>query len=234
MKTPRITPLSTVLLLSYLLGVLSMPAYADNLNCGTLKISGNGPFDYRNERDELSKVEGAHFTEVVEALIRGTTNNSPGGDIGFTLAVFPNNHRALIAMMKLGEREKTDKPSGSRYSVECWFDRALRFRPDDSVVRMIYSGYLDSKGRLSDANSQLDAARAYAKDSAITHYNIGLHYLKLNNPEQALLQAHQAIALGWTQNNLRAQLLKIGKWREPLAQANKAPETQGTEAVPHQ
>lgn len=228
----KITPLSISCSIVCLFATLQLPSYADSLKCGTLKISGNGPFDYRNEREELSKVEGAHFTEVVEALIRGTTNNSPGGDIGFTLAVFPNNHRALIAMMKLGEREKTDKPSGSRYSVECWFDRALRFRPDDSVVRMIYSSYLDSKGRPSDANNQLDAARVYAKDSAITHYNIGMYYLKLNNPEQALVQAHKAMALGWPQRHLQDQLLKIGKWREPAAQPKFNPETQDPASAP--
>lgn len=190
-------------------------SHADNLTCGSLTLSGSGPFDYRNEREELSKVEGAHFTEVVEALVRGTTNATPGGDIGFTLAVFPNNHRALIAMMKLGEREKTLKPIGSRYTVECWFDRALRFRPDDGVVRMIYSSYLDSKGRQPEANNQLKIATTYARDSAITHYNIGLHYLKLKNYEMALHQAHKAIALGWPQSGLREYLLKVGKWREP-------------------
>jgi tetratricopeptide (TPR) repeat protein len=197
--------------------LLTIYAQAENLACGSLKITGGGPFDYRNEREELSKVEGAHFTDVVEALVRGTTNKTPGGDIGFTLAVFPNNHRALIAMMKLGEREKTLTPGGSRYSIECWFDRAIRFRPDDSVVRMIYSSYLDSKGRQSEAVSQLSTAATYAQDSALTHYNIGLHFFKLKNYDKALVQAHKAMSLGWPQNNLQAQLLKVGKWAEPAA-----------------
>jgi tetratricopeptide (TPR) repeat protein len=97
---------------------------------------------------------------------------------------------------------------------------------------MIYSSYLDSKGRPNEANSQLDAARVYAKDSAITHYNIGMYYLKLNNPEQALVQAHKAIALGWPQRHLQDQLLKIGKWREPAAQPKFSPETQEPASPP--
>jgi tetratricopeptide (TPR) repeat protein len=97
---------------------------------------------------------------------------------------------------------------------------------------MIYSSYLASKGRPSEANSQLDAARTYAKDSAITHYNIGMYYLKLNNPEQALVQAHKAIALGWKQRHLQDQLLKIGKWREPATQQKFSPETQDPVSTP--
>jgi len=221
MKISLQTILKHLIIIFSLFGIINTAALADSLACGSLKISGGGPYDYRNEREELSKVEGAHFTDVVEALIRGTTSNSPGADIGFTLAVFPNNHRALIAMMKLGEREKTSKPSGSRYTVECWFDRATQFRPDDSVVRMIYSAYLDSKGRQPEANKQLNAASSYAKDSAITHYNIGLHYLKIKNFDMALKQAHQAMALGWPQTSLREQLIQMGKWTEPSVENNE-------------
>ena len=216
----RQNPIRFIIIFS-IFGMINTAVHADSLACGSLKIAGGGPYDYRNEREELSKVEGAHFTDIVEALIRGTTSNSPGGDIGFTLAVFPNNHRALIAMMKLGEREKTSKPSGSRYTVECWFDRATQFRPDDSVVRMIYSSYLDSKGRQQEANKQLHIATSYARDSAITHYNIGLHYLKIKNFEMALKQAHQASALGWPQTSLREQLIQMGKWTEPSVENNK-------------
>lgn len=206
--------LACVLFIS-LLAVLSNNSYAQPSACGSLKISGGGPYDYRNEREELSKVEGAHFTDVVEALIKGTTNILPGGDIAFTLAVYPNNHRALIAMMKLGEKENNLKPTGSRYTVDCWFDRAIRFRPDDSVVRMIYSGYLDMKGKRLEAVEQLDTATAYAKDSGITHYNIGLHYLKIDNYGKALIQAHKAMALGWPNTVLKEKLQILGKWKEP-------------------
>lgn len=207
---------SAILFIFVNIAFIQLTAHAENSECGSLKITGGGPYDYRNQRDELSKVEGAHFTDVVEALIRGTSNIAPGGDIAFTLAVYPNSHRALLAMMRLGEREKTLKPAGSRYTVECWFDRAIRFRPDDSVVRMIYSNYLNGKGRREEANNQLNIASTYAKDSAITDYNIGLHYLKIENYDMALQQAHKAINLGWTQSNLKDLLKNLGKWSEPL------------------
>ena len=193
-------------------------AFAQNVagNCGPLRPDGQyGPYDYRTDRDKLPIVTGAHFTAEVEALIRGTTSHRPGGDIDYTLRAIPNNHRALLAMMRLGEKEKTSQPSGSRYSVQCWFERAVLFRPDDAIVRMIYSTYLNSKGRVPDANRQLVIATSYAKDNAFTNYNIGLHYFDLKNYDKALANAHQAMALGFVQTELKEQLRSVGKWTEP-------------------
>ena len=203
-----------LILIAFGLGMACAQAQSGNPACGSLK-NGGGPFDYRTERSELATVEDAHFPQVVEALVRGNTSRTPGADIDFTLRAFPNNHRALIAMMRLGEKEKTLQPSGSRYSIECWFERAVLFRPDDGVVRMIYSSYLNSKGRVPEAAHQLDAATIYAKESAITHYNLGLHYFKLKDYKQALSQAHRAMTLGWTQTELRDQLQKVDQWTDP-------------------
>ncbi|HNW00918.1 MAG TPA: ABC transporter permease [Burkholderiaceae bacterium] len=192
----------------------SVYAQSRDSACGSL-TNAYGPYDYRTDHDKLPIVLGAHFTAEVEALIRGRTSTRPGGDIDYTLRAIPNNHRALIAMMRLAEKEKTPRPSGASYSIECYFDRALLFRPDDVVVRMIYSTYLNSKARIQEANTQLELATAYAKDNAFTHYNIGLHYFDLKNYEKALIQAHQAISLGFSQTALRDQLQSVGKWTEP-------------------
>ena len=118
-------------------------------------------------------------------------------------------------MMKLGEKEKTSKPYGSNYTVACWFTRAIAFRPDDAIVRMIYSGFLNSKGNINDANNQLELATASANDNGFTHYNIGLHYFDLKNYDKALVQAHKAIGLGFNHADLRNQLTAAGKWKEP-------------------
>lgn len=184
--------------------------------CGTLFSQGQyGPWDYRTDRDKLPIVLGAHFTPEVEALIRGRTSALPGTDIDYTLRAIPNNHRALMAMMRLGEKEKTPQPTGSRYSIQCWFERAVTFRPDDAVVRMIYSTYLNKQGRAQEANAQLEMATVQAKDNGFTHYNIGLHYFDMKNFDKALAQAHKALALGFTQTALRDELQKVGKWSEP-------------------
>lgn len=204
------------------------------LGCGPLSTPGQyGPFDYRTDRDKLPIVLGAHFTPEVESLIRGHTSSAPGGDIDYTLRAIPNNHRALIAMMRLGEKEKTPKPNGSRYTVECWFERAIQFRPDDSIVRMIYSTYLNKQGQTKTALDQLQVATTHAKDSGITHYNIGLHYFDLKAYDRALVQAHQAMALDFPGTQLRDQLQSIGKWVEPTVE-QATPANQATTSPPTQ
>lgn len=195
-------------------------------NCGPISSPGQfGPYDYRTERgDAFQLVVGAHFTPEVEALIRGKSTPTPGPDIDYTLRAFPNHHRALLSMIRLGELQKTPKPSGSRYNIECWLERAIRFRPDDSIVRMIYSTYLNKNDRVPEATKQLEIATTYAKDNAFTHYNIGLHYFDLKNYDKALIQAHKAMALDFTQTALRDKLQSVGKWTEPAdAQATPVP-----------
>ena len=218
------------LLIGWLVAISdATPAWAQSGNtaCGSI-ANATGPFDYRTDRDKLPIVLGAHFTPEVEALLRGTTNTRPGGDIDYTLRAIPNNHRALLAMVRLGEKEKTPQPSGSRYSIQCWFERAVLFRPDDGIVRMIYSTYLNSNGRAPEATRQLEIATSYAQDNAFTHYNIGLHYFDMKNYDRALLQAHKAIELGFPQPVLRDKLQSVGKWTEPA----NAPSTSATDIAP--
>jgi hypothetical protein len=195
-----------------------MPALAQTNEsaCGPLRAHGQyGPYDYRTDKDKLEVVENFHFTAVVAALIRGSTNTHPGSDIDYTLRAFPNHHRALLAVMQYGEKMKSSRPPETNYSVECYFDRAIRFRPDDAIVRMIYSTYLNKNGRQAEANGQLEIATTLAKDNPFTHFNIGLHYFDTKNYEKALVEAHRAIALGWTRTELRDLLVGVGKWSDP-------------------
>jgi tetratricopeptide (TPR) repeat protein len=185
--------------------------------CGALE-NGYGPYDARTDHAKLPIVMAYHFTPAIENLIEGVTANPVGADIDYTLRAVPNYHRALIAMVRLGEREKKDKPRFVRHTVECWLQRAIAFRADDAIVRMIYSTYLNSKKRVDAANAQLEAATAYAKDNGFTHYNIGLHYIDLKNYDKALVQAHKAMSLGFTQTELKNQLVSLGKWSEPAEQ----------------
>ncbi|MCK6433834.1 MAG: hypothetical protein HUU30_13635 [Burkholderiaceae bacterium] len=183
--------------------------------CGNLANSF-GPHDYRTERGQpLYLVESAHFTPQVEALIRGATARRPGSDIDYTLRAFPNHHRALLAMVKLAEAAKTPVPPEMRYSVDCWFDRAIRFRADDYTVRMIYAGYLGRQGRADAAKQHLELVAERAGDNGFTHYNVGLVYFELRDHERALRQAHRAMALGFTRPDLRERLTAAGRWSEP-------------------
>src|ERR1700682_2471287 len=105
-------------------------------DCGSLN-NHYGPFDYRSGRDR-SIVEKFHFTPKVENLVGGNTSMTPGGDLNYTLRVFPNHHRALMSLIRFAEEEKKDPPSEMEFSVACWFDRAERFQPDDAVVKGLH------------------------------------------------------------------------------------------------
>lgn len=191
--------------------------------CGPLE-NQYGPFDYRAHKKgdyKLDIVEQYHFTSNVESLVTGKSTVNVGGDLDYTLRVFPNHHRALLAMVRLGEKLKSPQPPGVGYSVECYFERALRFRPDDSTARMLYARFLAKNGRQSDAVKQLEITTTTAAENPFTHYNIGLIYFDIKNYDQALTQAHKAYGLGFEQPALRDQLKSAGKWKEPGVQPQK-------------
>lgn len=185
------------------------------LACGSLQ-NHYGPYDFRTDKQKLPIVDSAHFTPAVEALVRGSTSSSgPGGDLNYTLTAFPNHHRALMSVMNYGEKVKPLKPKDLPMSVECYFERALRFRPDDTVARMIYATFLAKNKRDSEAGKQLETVSTAAGDNAFTAYNIGLIYFDMKDYDRALAQAHKAYGLGFSAPNLRDQLKSVGKWRDP-------------------
>ena len=217
-----------------ILGFALLPAFFSNSQaqevpggCGFLSAQGRfGPYDYRadryvqestyrSHRALLGIVENAHFTPEVEGLFRGKTGAAPIGDMAYTLHAFPNHHRALIAMVRLGEKEQTDKPAGSPYSLDCWFQRAITWRQDDLIVRMIYANHLSRKQKNEEAERQLVFVASQAADNAFTYHNIGLIYFDMKNYDKALSFAHKAYDLGLGAPTLRDLLKSAGKWTEP-------------------
>lgn len=211
------------------------PALAQNI-CGELQ-NAYGPYDYQTERGQpLRLVEGAHFGPSVEALLHGKrgAHTPVGPEINYTLRAFPNHHRALLATQRLAERTKRDPPPGMLYTVECWFDRATRFRPNDVVVRMLYAQYLNSKSRREQALAQLEQVQRLAGDNPFTHYNLGLVFLEMKEFDRALVQAHRAIDLGFERDDLKAKLVAAGKWSDtpPAAAPAAAAEASPPAAAP--
>ncbi len=158
-----------------------------------------------------------HFTPGVESLTKPATTmaNEMAGDVGYTLRAFPNHHRALLTMMRLGEKYKTDTPPAAGLSVECYFLRGVRFAPNDTVVRGLYARYLAKNNRADDAVRQLEAAATHANDNALTYYNIGLIYYELGRYDRALQAAHKARELGLQRQELADLLKRVNKWQEP-------------------
>jgi tetratricopeptide (TPR) repeat protein len=189
-------------------------------SCGQL-ANGYGPFDYRTQRDRLAIVEQYHFKPYHEALMRlaGTGKSALGGDLDYTLRASPNHHRALIAMMRYAEREKAQRVSGAGYTIDCYFDRAVRFAPDDAIVRMIFAGFLGRQNSAAMAEKQVEVAAQLAGENPFTLYNVGIVYFELQLYDKALEFDHRAKALGWPRKDLEGLLREAGKWADPPAAA---------------
>lgn len=194
-------------------GFAAFSARAQAVNvCGEL-TAGFGPFDYRVETKRLELVERFHFGSAQENLTKRPLTGL-ASNLSYTLNSFPNHHRALMAMMKLGFREKTAHVRGATYSVECYMIRAERWRPDDPMVKTIHGLFLLQSGRTNEAVAKLEQARTLDSQNGNVNYNLGLAYLQIKDYDKALESAHRAYAQGFPLPGLRDKLQRAGKWRE--------------------
>lgn len=191
-------------------------------SCGNL-ANHYGPFDYRVNRGyTLSVVEDAHFTPLIENLIRGKTS-SIGADLAYTLRTFPNHHRALIAAERWADRAGTQRPVDMQYTIECYYLRALTFKPDDTVVRLLFARYLHKLSRTADGIAQLQIVLNQQGVSALSIYNTGLVALELKDFETAATAAVRAKNMGIENRHLLDQLSALGKVPSPSDIASSPP-----------
>ena len=137
-----------------------------------------------------------------------------GGDLAYTLNAIPNHPRALRTTIEYFKRNPMEARLETGMSIDCWMDRAIAYRPDDPLVRILYADELLKNGKRNDAVSQLQAAEQNANDSATIHYNLGLLYLDLKDYDRSVEHARKAYALGAPLAGLKNKLAQAGKWRE--------------------
>jgi hypothetical protein len=228
---PRKSRLAIAELVGSTLGMVlvlaSMGAWAQagTTGCGNPFVNHFGPFDYRTASPQTRKlVEDFHFTLGVETLTKPATTmfSRMAQDIAYTLHVFPNHPRALISMEKAAQRFRRDPPPGTEISVECWFDRALRFRPDDTVARSLYARFLMRRQQPDRARMQIEEAARRTGDNPFSVYNVGLVAFEIGHLELALQQAHKAKAMGFPRLELQAALEKAGRWVTPAGSVSPA------------
>lgn len=207
--------------------------------CGSLR-SSYGPFDYRVSlrSEQLHVVETYHFDSNVESLRKGLSG-TVGGDLSYTLRAFPNHHRALMSMIRLGNNLKVTKAPGASFSVSCFLTRAEVFQPEDAMVKVIYGIYFLKQGQRNLALEKLNAANALEVRDANTAYNLGLAFFEAGDYAKSLTNAHEAYRLGFPLPGLRDKLKRAGKWKEPAPipvvseqQAAPAAETPAPAALP--
>lgn len=178
------------------------------------KGQGVGPFDYNNashrSNTNYSQILASHFPPKVEQLKSGN-RGSLYGDLDYTLRGIPNNPRALYALSRYQLKRK---PANEETPVECYFQRAIIFKPDDINVYILYANYLKKMGHSDLAIKQYKSALSYKPDHGGLHNGIGLLYLETKNYEQALQHAHEAYKNGYKRKTLKNKLKAAKKWSE--------------------
>ena len=105
-------------------------------------------------------------------------------------------------------------PKGLHFTIACWFDRAIAYRPDDPSVRIVYASELIKSGRNSAALEQVKIAEGLAKENPVLHYNVGLLYFDLQEYDKSMANAKFAYEAGFNFPGLKEKLVKAGKWKE--------------------
>ncbi len=194
-----------------LLAGLSLDAHAQL--CGGPLENNNfqRPVDYRDRLKEganLNLVERLHFTDKVEALVAGESAPLPM-DIDYTLRQIPNHYRALSAMARW-DLQHPRRADAKYYTIDCYFERAFAFHPDDPNPYFIYAVYLHRKKDYDGALREYKQAEGLGLDSSELYYNLGLLYLDKNDLKQAKAYADKAYQEGYPLPGLKSRLERAG------------------------
>lgn len=220
------------LLSALLLGVtLSFPAFSlpSALECGELKNFGDiGPWDYADPANSVStgadpmgrikRVENVHFTPEMQLLdLKRWSVERLTAEFHYTLRMLPNHPRALLALSRLEKMAGGKLPQQGatqftpKISAECFFERAIRFRPNDKAVKMVYGIHLQQRGKLHEALAEYQAAESLGEESANFYYNFGLLHADMKNWDKAYEYALKAQTLGLMLPELKKKLEQAGR-----------------------
>lgn len=196
--------------------LMSLSSWAQmDLSCGSLN-NAYGPFDYTNPTDYQTKlkiVEDNHFDRGVENL-RGHARkpHQLTGDIDYTLRAFPNHHKALYTVIKYDTSKNPKHRQALPRTAECYFQRAMTFRPRDGNVHLLYGLYKTRTNNYEDAKIHFIEAERLLPNSAEVQYNIGLVLAKNKEYDEAYSHAVKAYQMGYPLPGLRNILRRAGKW----------------------
>ncbi|TAK65184.1 tetratricopeptide repeat protein [Methylobacter sp.] len=192
----------------------------------TGKPQGFGPYDYTNPSHKngkiggggdtaLSIVERAHFPPDTENLTKSVFGSFLG-DFDYTLRAWPNHHRALLSLVRfqLEVNKKIRKPEKPFSSVECYFQRAINFSPNDSATYSLYAYYLTKIGQFQQAQQQYERALKIASNSSKVEYAYALLLIELKQYDHALEHAKRAYQLGSPPLGLKKKLSSLGIWKD--------------------
>jgi tetratricopeptide (TPR) repeat protein len=203
--------------------------YNDIQPCEPLNPDGQY-HDINAAQDQVLRgtVERNHFTKPVATLQHGQTAPLPR-DIAFVLRYFPNHYLALNAMGRWQLMNKLDPGDAESpvWTADCYFKRAIDFRPGDYKLHMLYGIYLHAAKRSEEAWQEYALAEQNGADTAEFYYNRGLLAVDMGKLEQAQADADRAYSMGAPLPGLRTKLARAQKeaaqGKKPLSSATDPP-----------
>jgi len=215
------------LLLAFALFSFCSYSIAASNPCGSLANHDNfGPLDFNDPKDHQSTpvypqgkiqiVVGNHFTKNVEMLRgAGKGGGTVQGEIDYTLRRIPNHPRALWALsrwVRKGGKLGMVGVGGWVRSIDCYFERAFRWRPRDPAPHMIWAMHLHLTNKMKKAEKEYKIAEKLDPKNTELKYNMGLFYFDLKDYGRAYQYAQMAYDGGYPLPGLRNKLKGINKW----------------------
>lgn len=184
-----------------------------------------GPYDYTNPEHRKLKlpiVEEYHYTRETEHLLPETSGAYQGkvriGGMQYTLAAFPNHHKALRGIAQYQLLFEDDIKRGIKdaptTAVECYFERAIKFSPKDATTHIIYATYLKKIKHTELADKHYQKGISLAPDIMEFRYNYGLFLADQKKYSEALIQAKEVYEKKYPKQHLKEKLIKAGFWNE--------------------
>jgi hypothetical protein len=213
----------------YGFALLPHAAIAGEADCGVLQNYAEvGPWDYHDPSNRMPtgadpmgrvlRVENVHFhPEIRNVDLQRAGPEKIEAELAYVLRVFPNHPYALYALSRLEKRlngklpGKAITPYTPKITAECFFDRAMRFRPDDKTSHMIYAMHLHDRKRYQDALAEYQTAERLGEDSPSFFYNFGLYYADQRDWDNAVKYAQKAYEQNFPLDGLRKKIQLAGR-----------------------
>ena len=200
--------------------LLARPTFAqEQPTCAPLEITPL-TYDVNDPRtlDKVKAIEGNHFSIEVESLQKGLTGILPL-DIAFVLRYVPNHYRALASMANWQLQHGLPAQLQNQVmTADCYFQRALSFKPGDGNIYLAFAVYLHRVKRYDDAGRVYEMAERALQESAADehveahgadlYYNRGLLELDRGNIAKAEEYAAKAYAQGYPLPGLKNRLAR--------------------------
>ena len=166
------------------------------------------PKDYRKVSDKWRRTIDRHHFDSHSAAFLARRLKVPAGQTGqyqppsagfdYTLWGLPNHPRALAAIEKLAFENKTDKLPKMLLPARCYFERAIRFYPDDPVPHAEKAVFhVERADTLSKSSSEIDVYLAWS-------------LIEIGKYEDATKYAKRLYSKGYPLQGLRNRLRREG------------------------